>query len=105
MISALLQRDNRPQNGIIEWIDITSQGSKSLPDDFHIAPGLHHIDSPTLYESDTNVTFTTPFTCTTDLGENLVHLLFYSPNFTDSITCIEYLSNSSGDSGFGRGMY
>ena len=106
-VSALLQRGNDSENDptLNEWVDITNQRSRSLPDAFHIAAGSDHFGSPTLYESDTSATFSTPFTCTTDLDENFVRLLFYSSNATDPLTSIEYLPDPSGEHEFLRGMY
>ena len=106
-ISALLQRENMPRQGATEWIDITSQGTKSLPDGFHIGPDLKYDRIPTLYETNTNATFSTLFTCTEIGDENYVQLLFYSPNSTDPIKAVGYQSSSSSsdDSGFAQGMY
>ena len=104
-ISALLQRAKRP--GATEWIDITSQGSKSLPDAFHRGPNLNSGLDPTLYQTDSDVTYSTPFTCAEMLDGNPMELLFYSPNSTDPIRVVAYQSSSSpgGDSGFMQGMY
>ena len=79
--SALVQRASQqsPGEGQIQWVDISSQESKSLPDDFRNIPGPHQ-RSFTLYESDTNATFSTPFTSATNFTGSAVGALFYSPN-------------------------
>ena len=106
-LSALLQRDNSSgyASSSIEWIDITSQGSRSLPDAFRNDPSSDNNNSNTLYESDTNTTFSTPFTCTANFSNAAVQLLFYSPNATDPIGSIDYDSDRSGDYTFSKGMY
>ena len=86
------------------WVDITSQERRSLPDTFPIAPGLDRIDSPTLYKLDSNATFSTPFTCTTDINGHIVQLLYYSSNATDTIKGIDYGADFSGDIGFHRDL-
>ena len=100
-ISALLQRDIGSVGGGSEWIDITSQGSISLPGAFRIAPG-HDLDSvsPTLYESITNVSFNTPFTCTAEIGRSTVNVLFYSSNNGNPLNGIYYEPQPSEYSGF-----
>ncbi len=52
-MSALLQRGDPLYQA--QWIDITSQGSQSLPDEFR------NNQSATLYESDTGAIFNAPF--------------------------------------------
>ena len=103
-ISALLQHNNG--TGYSDWIDITSQGSRSLPEAFHHGFDRNSGLSPTLYEAGTDATFSTPFTCTEEGPTNSVQLAFYSPNATGAIGIVEYESNSSssGDSGFTEGM-
>ena len=76
--SALVQRAFQ-QSSEIQWVDISSQESKSLPDDFRNSPGPGQL-SFTLYESDTNATFSTPFTSATNFTESAIGALFYSPN-------------------------
>ena len=92
--------------GYPEWIDITSQGSRSLPEAFPHGSDLNYSLVPTLYEIDTYATFSTPFTCTGEEATDSVQLAFYSPNATDSIRVVDYESNSSstGHSGFIGGM-
>ena len=99
-ISALLQRGNSLENGATEWTDITSQGSRSLPDAFRNGPGPDNNNSKTLYESDTSATFGTPFTCqSVGAGdENGVELLFYSSNATNPFRGVVY------EYGFSQGM-
>ena len=100
-MSALLQRDLGSGNGGgTEWIDYTRSGSSPLPDAFRITPSNDlHSSSPTLYESNTNVKVTTPFSCTKNIGQTLVKLLYYSPNPTSPLNCVAY------QSGFTTGMY
>ena len=59
-MSALLQRGDPLYQA--QWINITSQGSESLPDEFrNNQSSTVYLTSATLYESDTNATFNTPF--------------------------------------------
>ena len=72
-----------------QWINITSQDSKALPEEFHNAPwfnsytsytlfGENAIHSRTLYESGPNVVYNTPFFSASNfLGS--VGAMFYSP--------------------------
>ena len=79
--SALVQRvyQSSPGEGQILWVDISSQESKSLPDEFRNVPGPHQL-SHTLYESNTNATFSTPFTSAINFTDSAIGALFYSPN-------------------------
>ena len=71
-VSALLQHG-------WEWVDITSQQSKSLPDEFHNAPYAE--SSKTLYESDdSNLTFRAPFSSGANWLTSGIGALFYSPS-------------------------
>lgn len=81
-VSALLQRTNA--QGQITWVDITSQESKSLPDNFRNAPEPYdsyndYNISFTLYELDNNATFSIPFTSAPNFAGNTMTALFYSP--------------------------
>ena len=59
-VSALLQRSDPTESGVgVQWYDITSQSSQSLPGDFHNSPS--DPTSHTLYESRADITFGTPF--------------------------------------------
>ncbi|CAD6569571.1 MAG: hypothetical protein ASARMPRED_002950 [Alectoria sarmentosa] len=92
IVSALLQRWNSTvyPNGIFEfsnpqWVDITSQDSKSLPDEFRSIPTNTSSDilySNALYESDTNATFSTPFTSggANNISGSLMKAISYSPS-------------------------
>ncbi|CAD6586035.1 MAG: hypothetical protein ASARMPREDX12_002178 [Alectoria sarmentosa] len=80
--SALVQRiipSSIEGQGQIKWVDISSQESQSLPDDFRNVPEPDQL-SFTLYESDTNATFSTPFTSATNFTDSAIGALFYSPN-------------------------
>ncbi|KAM0802654.1 hypothetical protein BDR22DRAFT_843688 [Usnea florida] len=78
--SALLQRISQQSSGDqVQWVDISSQESKSLPGDFRNVPGPQQL-SFTLYESDTNATFSTPFTSAINFSDSAIGALFYSPN-------------------------
>ena len=105
-ISALLQRMHLSVDTIpkIEWIDITSQASKSLPDAFREGPSSIN-SSSTLYESDSHATFSAPFTCTVNSSGSAAQLVFYSPNAKDPIASVHYSSDGSGNYSFGKGMY
>ena len=82
-ISVLSQR---PVGNTTEWVNLTSQESKSLPDEFRNTPastaGGH---SKTLYESlGTDTTLRAPFTCganwtTSFVGNVSIGAIFYSP--------------------------
>ena len=62
-----------------QWVDITSQESKSLPNEFHDTPG--ETFSNTLYESDTyNAIYSSPFTSGANFATWSVGTLFYSPS-------------------------
>ena len=69
-----------------KWIDITSQESKSLPDEFRNAAALAPVaNSKTLDESFMS-NISAPFTCKTDSG---VEAYFFSPNASN----FEFRSN------------
>ena len=77
-MSALLQRGDPLYPA--QWIDITSQGSESLPDEFRnnqSSTVYVTATSATLYESDTNATFNTPFISGADFDA-----LFYTASST-----------------------
>ncbi|KAL9076101.1 MAG: hypothetical protein Q9161_001148 [Pseudevernia consocians] len=91
-VSALLRRGSFVDQ--FQWVDITSQQSESLPNEFGNAPGLnahsdtnipeeisgdYFNDSKTLYESDTDAIFSTPFTSGANLSGPFIGALFYSP--------------------------
>lgn len=71
-ISALLQRTNAQDQS--QWVDITPQGSKSLP--------TYIGTSFTFYELGNNATFSTPFTSAANFAGNTITALFYSPNIS-----------------------
>ena len=75
-VSALLQRSLG--NGTVRYINITSQKSNSLPNQFHNPTGSNF--SYTLYESNINATFSAPFTSRLNLSiSDPVGAVFYSP--------------------------
>ena len=86
-VAALLQRitDTVNQDGQFgrstQWVDITSQQSKSLPNEFRNVPDSEY--SNTLYESVKksviNATFSTPFTSGANFFGCTIGALFYSP--------------------------
>lgn len=114
-ISALLRRLNYQVSSTestseTQWIDITSQESKALPNEFRNLPGI----SRTLYESNTNASLSTPFTSVGNLSGFSIGTLFYLlPNASLEIdnfripdgafVCGGYLANSSGP-GYFTGM-
>lgn len=112
-VSVLLQTRNstRIEAPLNEWVDITSQKSRLLPDVFHNTP-VSHGDiqqySNTLYESGDNATFSTPFACATNFSGADVTSLFYTPGgFFDPDTSdeiriiqIDYQNNLSGPGEF-----
>ncbi len=87
-ISALLRRGD-PLREDAQWIDITSQGSESLPDEFRNTPSFNvptlytNGRSRTLYESDTDATFNTPFRS----GASFPSVLFYDPTCAGISSC------------------
>ena len=120
-VPALLQRispnsnqaelSSQPQQ--VQWVDITSQKSQGLPDEFW-NDGLNLFDSRTLYESDMNATFSTPFTVIAndstltvgnqnEVGAEL-GALFYSPPDA-SLASISYVFNSSAPGDFIGGTH
>ena len=89
-VSALLQRitDNDPTEYNVpswsqKWFDITSQKSESLPNEFRNIDEKNSSKSSyskTLYESNTNATYSTPFTSGANFAGWNVGALFYSPS-------------------------
>ena len=87
-----------------EWVNLTSQESKSLPDEFRNTPAS--IDSKTLYESLVpNTTLRAPFTCGANwsvIGGDVLSVgaLFYSPqlNASNPQFAIECYFMGAGDS-------
>ena len=122
-VSALLQRISPQPTQILEmlnaqWIDISSQESKSLPDEFRNVPGFNF--SNTLYESYTNAKFSIPFTSGLDFsGSPTIGALFYSPPTNASrfrlhdgslvsastIVTADYQIGPTGPGNFSAGMY
>lgn len=97
-VSALLHRHltvvaENPSYGQFsdQWIDITSQESKALPNEFRNAPGFNYSNSlydsgdgnatfsHTLYEADPIAVYSTPFCSTPNTFGGSVGALFYSP--------------------------
>ena len=113
-VSALLRRLNyqifsTESISKTQWIDITSQESKALPNEFRNLPGIKF--SRTLYESNTNASLSTPFTSVGNLSGSSTGTLFYLlPNASLEIdnfripdgafVCGGYLANSSGPGHF-----
>lgn len=94
-VSALLQRttttnedDSSDYNGRTwsqKWFDITSQESESLPNEFRNTDRTisnKSLYSSTLYESNTNATYSTPFTSGANFAGWNIGALFYSPSNT-----------------------
>ena len=70
-VSALLQQGGG-------WVDITSQESKSLPQEFR---NIEESDSYTLYDSGELGTLSTPFACGANWsGPGTIGAIFYTPN-------------------------
>ena len=121
-VSALLRRGSFQEQ--FQWVDITSQQSKSLPNEFRNAPGLNadndtdlpekvfgegFKDSKTLYESNTDAIFSTPFTSGANLSGPFIGALFYSPPESSlfgsgSFTYAQYLIGPGGPGIFSTGM-
>lgn len=101
-VSALLQRISRQST---QWLDITNQESQSLPDEFRNLPSALYW-SRTLYESNSNVTYGTPFACfTTSVSKNTsMEAVFYSPS-SASLEPTLYDINLSGPGNFSSGMH
>ena len=97
-VSALLQclttiiSEGGSEDTGYQWIDITSQESKALPNEFRNSPGLNYRNtlgeppgnsitfSHTLYEADPTVEFSTPFFSVPNSFGSSGGALFYSPN-------------------------
>ena len=104
-VSALLQHS-------YEWVDSTSQQSKSLPDGFHNAPYAEY--SKILYDSDnSNLTFRAPFSSRANWTESGIEALFYSPAIAPlasgrqpvSISYDAYTINSTGSGNSSGSMH
>lgn len=113
-VSALLYRlmnivDENPQAGGSEqdqWIDITSQESKALPNEFRNAPGFNYSNtlykdsgynttfSRTLYEADPIAVYSTPFFSAPNFFSGSVGAMFYSP-FNLPLNAISPLAGDS----------
>lgn len=89
-VSALLQRVQKPTDELgpepaIEWIDITSLESRSLPDDLRSDPDDNGATT-TLYESGVNYTpsedytFSAPFTSAANYFASAIGALFATPS-------------------------
>ena len=96
-ISVLVQRSTITTSATsvevdTEWVDITSQRSKSLPDAFRNDP-IKDLNSSTLYESATDLTFSTPFTSTANFSQGGALLVFYAPRFVSGIQSTNYGSD------------
>lgn len=73
-----------------QWIDITSQESKALPDEFRGAPGFNYNntvqrrqtlnDSRTLYEAEPFAVYSTPFFSASTFFRSSVGAMFFSPS-------------------------
>ena len=114
-VSALLERtvpnDYDMESMVdLQWITITSQESKALPDEFRNAPALNDeaAGSHTLYEANTMAVFSTPFLNSPSFPGSLPPQLFYSPynlNATSplaggSICTLSYTIGVSGPGNF-----
>ena len=114
-VTALLQRTSLEvlQNITkvhVQWIDITSQKTKQLPDEFHnVYPEKRpaQASSSTLYDSDTRATFSRPFITEADpiSGNGIAaDTLFYSHSGGSSVIGdnILYSSYQIGERGPGN---
>ena len=101
-VSALLQHQ---PNGTspVQWIDITSQESRSLPDEFKQRDSDSDVGSTTLYESQSGVRLSTPFTCAANFSQNSMGALFHSPN-TGFVEVIYTVDSTNGPPYFFSGM-
>ena len=75
---------NSTLDGIDIWVNLTSQESKSLPDEFRNTPAsIGGGYSKTLYESlGTDTTLRAPFTCGENWTTSSVGAIFYSPQLS-----------------------
>ena len=117
LLYRLVNTFNSPHGLLLDqWINITSQESKALPNEFHNAPGFNYSNtlynlcvsnitcSQTLDEADPNAVYSTPFFSAPNyLGS--IGAMFYSPlnapstSDGDSFVTITYMIglNSSGN--------
>ena len=111
-VSALLQRVT-PTNGNFslnrfDWIDITSQRSNSLPDEFHNTPQMSGDDrnyTKTLYESGVDSTYSSPFTSGSNFSGSPIGALFFSPyDIGGRVTSTGYTIGPQGAGNFSEGM-
>ena len=107
-VSALSQQNGGAgDNQTSRWVNVTSQASESLPDDFrNTTASTAQGYSKTLYESlGTDTTLKAPFTCGANWTGYFVGAIFYSPqlsspNASDFQFAIEgYSMNSVSSSG------
>lgn len=88
------------------WIDVSSQSSQSLPDDFLNSP--QSLFSNTLYESARNYTFSTPFTARNIpeviIGNAVTVALFYSPRDDHIFSNTYEIGSNSLGSGFTKNI-
>ena len=111
-ISLLLQRSN--SSGMIQWLDISSSKSQSLPGEFRNAPFLNSVNSEweshTLYGSVPNNTFNAPFTSGVNFtsapssGGSWIGGVFYTPLNT-SFSINSYAVGPSQPGNFSAGMH
>ena len=93
------------------WVDITSQESMSLPDQFHNTPAITAArDSKTLYESlaTNSSTLSAPFTCQgTNRSQQFdVGAIFYSPNASNfGFQSSNYSTGPIGAGNFSRSLH
>lgn len=119
-VSALLNRILRLTGtyGQIQWVDVTSQESKALPREFRPAGWVDHdtiasdpntTRSHTLYDTDPNIVYSTPFTSAANFWGGSAGALFYSPldpllnttsPFAGSFFNVGYNTGSSGPGNF-----
>ncbi len=96
---------------VTAWVDITTQESKSLPDEFRNTPAsTAEGHSKTLFESlGTNVsTLSTPFTCMAEnsTGPSDIGALFYSPDASNfEFLSTEYSTGPSGAGNFSQSVH
>lgn len=120
-VSALLQRfspqdpqySQYSQVEQAQWIDITSQKSKSLPDEFRNVPHSNH--SNTLYETSPWGGFGTPFTGGAYFSNISIGAVIYQPHVSwgsdgppesgGLIVFTNYTVGPSGPGGFEGGMH
>ena len=125
LLYRLINTFNRPSGFLFEqWINITSQENKTLPNEFYNAPGFNYSNtlnypcdsysnttcSHTLYEADPDVLYNTPFFSAPNNLFGSLGAMFYSPSRhplnasstsdSDSFITINYSIDLNGSGNF-----